>query len=92
MPFAFILTFFHALPSALLRSGQEQASYKVRDSRLIVANTHVCFNPSKGEVKLGQVRTLLAKVGECWPMAFTGQPGRGGRPAPVLPAPKLCGT
>ena len=30
--------------------------------RLIVANTHICFNPTKGEVKLGQVRSLIEKV------------------------------
>ncbi|GAX82263.1 hypothetical protein CEUSTIGMA_g9691.t1 [Chlamydomonas eustigma] len=32
------------------------------ECRLIVSNTHICFNPSRGEVKLGQVRTLMTEV------------------------------
>ena len=32
---------------------------------LLVSNTHICFDPNKGDVKLGQVRTLLNKVRAC---------------------------
>lgn len=30
--------------------------------RLVVATTHICFDPNKGDVKLGQVRELISRV------------------------------
>ena len=48
---------------SLSRSSGSNSDPDSTDHRdLIIGNTHVCFNPSRGEVKLGQVRSLMAKV------------------------------
>jgi mRNA deadenylase 3'-5' endonuclease subunit Ccr4 len=64
---------------ALLR-GKESGKGGGADGEapaLLVANIHVLFNPKRGDIKLGQVRTLLEEVAAA----------QRGRPAPAV----VCG-
>lgn len=38
---------------------------RVESRRLVVGNIHVLYNPSRGEVKLGQGTITLRQMGEC---------------------------
>ncbi|KAJ1688200.1 hypothetical protein LUZ63_019590 [Rhynchospora breviuscula] len=39
--------------------GNDSPSTKTSSSRVVVCNIHVLFNPKRGDIKLGQVRTLI---------------------------------
>lgn len=51
---------------------------KAENRRLLVGNIHVLFNPNRGDVKLGQIRSLfsraqiLSKRWNCAPIVLAG--------------------
>ncbi|GLC51744.1 hypothetical protein PLESTB_000543300 [Pleodorina starrii] len=49
--------------AAAAAAGLDSATAEALSSvRLLVATTHITFDPAKGDVKLGQVRTLLSRA------------------------------
>lgn len=52
---------------AMNQQGQQQGPVSI-----VVGNTHICFDPAKGDVKLGQIRTLFNRA------AQLGEEGLGG--------------
>lgn len=48
------------LPLRLSRGGR-----KAEDDKLVVTNTHLLFNPKRGDVKLAQLMVLMAEIDKC---------------------------
>ncbi|GFQ03589.1 carbon catabolite repressor protein 4 homolog 6 [Phtheirospermum japonicum] len=59
-------------------STRQVGDSSARSNRVVVCNIHVLFNPKRGEIKLGQIRTLLDRahaVSKLWddaPVVFCG--------------------
>uniref|UniRef100_A0A5B7C6S5 Endonuclease/exonuclease/phosphatase domain-containing protein n=1 Tax=Davidia involucrata TaxID=16924 RepID=A0A5B7C6S5_DAVIN len=62
----------------LLNSLYLRQMCKAQSKRLLIGNIHVLYNPSRGDVKLGQIRSLLSRahmLSEKWgnvPVVLTG--------------------
>ncbi|XP_013782654.1 uncharacterized protein LOC106466894 [Limulus polyphemus] len=63
-----------------------QVTHTQNDMKLVVATTHLLFNPRRGDIKLGQLRLLLAEVDK---FAFRGFTQKSQQPIyhPII----LCG-
>lgn len=66
-----------ALIVELLPSHQGKESENPEKDKIVIANTHLLFNPRRGDVKLAQLMVLMAEIDKCAYIA----PAEAGSPA-----------
>jgi hypothetical protein len=50
-----------ALLTWLVPQREEQQQQRATSGGLLVGNTHILFNTARGDIKLGQLRTILSR-------------------------------